>query len=342
MHIILVPGCMATAKTLNVTPRLLLGALAAVVSLALVLSVFFAWVGVYFNLPFASEIVEAAQQDQQKRIARNEKQLQDNVTSMAVKLGEMQAQIMRLDSLGERIAKLTGVSPASSEKKNKDGQGGPLIQLSQPLSASELQRDIERLAALIDERSDVLTAIESQLMERRIKATLLPTIVPIGAERVGSVFGRRVDPIARVGAMHEGIDFVADVGTKVLASAGGVVVSAEYHPEYGKIIEIDHGNDFSSRYAHMSRLDVKVGQVVKRGQAIGASGNTGRSTGPHLHFEVRFKGVAQDPARFLKQDTQLVLNAEVSPKSAPRPAPVEKGRVTTEGGRVSVSFDAPR
>ena len=342
MHIILVPGCMATAKTLNVTPRLLLGALAAVVSLALVLSVFFAWVGVYFNLPFASEIVEAAQQDQQKRIARNEKQLQDNVTSMAVKLGEMQAQIMRLDSLGERIAKLTGVSPASSEKKNKDGQGGPLIQLSQPLSASELQRDIERLATLIDERGDVLTAIESQLMERRIKATLLPTIVPIGAERVESVFGRRVDPIARVGAMHEGIDFVADVGTKVLASAGGVVVLAEYHPEYGNIIEIDHGNDFSSRYAHMSRLDVKVGQVVKRGQAIGASGNTGRSTGPHLHFEVRFKGVAQDPARFLKQDTQLVLNAEVSPKSAPRPAQVEKGRVTTEGGRVSVSFDAPR
>ena len=105
MHIILVPGCMATAKTLNVTPRLLLGALAAVVSLALVLSVFFAWVGVYFNLPFASEIVEAAQQDQQKRIARNEKQLQDNVTTMADKLGEMQAQIMRHDSLGESIAK---------------------------------------------------------------------------------------------------------------------------------------------------------------------------------------------------------------------------------------------
>ena len=342
MHIILVPGCMATAKTLNVTPRLLLGALAAVVSLALVLSVFFAWVGVYFNLPFASEIVEAAQQDQQKRIARNEKQLQDNVTSMAVKLGEMQAQIMRLDSLGERIAKLTGVSPASSEKKSKDGQGGPLIQLSQPLSASELQRDIERLAALIDDRSDVLTAIESQLMERRIKATLLPTIVPIVAERVGSVFGRRVDPIARVGAMHEGIDFVADVGTKVLASAGGVVVLAEYHPEYGNIIEIDHGNDFSSRYAHMSRLDVKVGQVVKRGQAIGASGNTGRSTGPHLHFVVRFKGVAQDPERFLKKDTQLVLNSEVDSKSASRPAPVKKGRLATEGERVSVNFNAQR
>ena len=342
MHIILVPGCMATAKTLNVTPRLLMGALAAVVSLALVLSVFFAWVGVYFNLPFASEIVEAAQQDQQERIARNEKQLQDNVTSMAVKLGEMQAQIMRLDSLGERIAKLTGVSPASSEKKSKDGQGGPLIQLSQPLSAGELQRDIERLATLIDERGDVLTAIESQLMERRIKATLLPTIVPIEAERVGSVFGRRIDPFAGVGAMHEGIDFVADIGTRVMASAGGVVVTAEYHPQYGNLIEIDHGNDFSSRYAHMSRLGVKVGQVVKRGQTIGASGNTGRSTGPHLHFEVRFKGVAQDPARFLKHDTQLVLNAEVSPKLAPRPALVGKGRPASEGGRVSVSFDAPR
>jgi murein DD-endopeptidase MepM/ murein hydrolase activator NlpD len=106
---------------------------------------------------------------------------------------------------------------------------------------------------------------------------------------------------------REGIDFVADTGTKVIASAGGVVVAAEVHPQYGKMVEIDHGNDFSSRYAHLSRLDVKQGQVVRRGQPIGASGSTGRSTGPHLHFEVRFKGVAQNPARFLQQRNQMAL-----------------------------------
>ena len=345
MHIILVPGCMATAKTLNVTPRLLLGVLAAIVSLALLLSVFFAWVGVYFSLPFASQIVEAAQQNQQERSLKNEKYLQDNVSSLAVKLGEMQARVMRLDLLGERISKMTGVTPPVTERKDKGGQGGPLIRLSQALSTDELQRDIDRLATQIEERSELLTAIESQLMERRIKATLLPTIVPVALERVGSVFGRRLDPLAGVGAMHEGIDFVVDTGSRVVASAGGVVTTAEYHPQYGNLVEIDHGNEFSSRYAHMSRLDVRVGQVVKRAQAIGASGNTGRSTGPHLHFEVRFKGVAQDPARFLKQDTQLVSNPEASTgtnsKLAVRPAKRDTARAGKDSTRVSVSFNVP-
>ena len=341
MHIILVPGCMATAKTLNVTPRLLLGALAGLVASAFLLSLLLAWVGVRLGLPFSSELVAAAQKDLHDRVVKQEKVMQDNVSSMAVKLGEMQAQVMRLDSLGERISKMTGVSPVPVEPKGKGGQGGPLIQLSQPLSAAELQREIDRLGEQIDARSDVLTALESQLMERRIKVTLLPTIVPISAERIGSVFGRRVDPIAGVGAMHEGVDFVADPGTRVIASAGGVVTTAEYHSEYGNMIEIDHGNEFSSRYAHMSKLDVKVGQVVKRGQVIGASGNTGRSTGPHLHFEVRFKGVAQDPARFLKQDTQLVLNSEVDPRLVARPAKPVKPVSAKANGRVSVSFDSP-
>ena len=135
--------------------------------------------------------------------------------------------------------------------------------------------------------------------------------------------------------MHEGIDFVADPGTQVFASAGGVVQTAEYHPQYGNLIEIDHGNDFSSRYAHLSKINVKPGQVVKRGQLIAASGNTGRSTGPHLHFEVRFKGVAQNPARFLQQSTQMALDA---PDAALQSIPVDTGNP----GRVSTVFKAPQ
>ena len=92
----------------------------------------------------------------------------------------------------------------------------------------------------------------------------------------------------------------------VIASAGGVVQTAEFHPQYGNLIEIDHGNEFTSRYAHLSKINVKLGQIIKRGQEIGASGNTGRSTGPHLHFEVRFKNMPQDPARFLQQGPQLL------------------------------------
>lgn len=310
MNIILVSSRLKTAKTLHLTPRFLLGAVFAFVFLAFVTSFVFSWIGIRFNLPFASDLVAMVQQQHNQK---NEEYLRDNVSSMAVKLGEMQAQVLRLDSLSERISKLSGVPLPKSElggkpaKDGKDGKGGPLVRPSAPLSAVELQREIERLGELVDQRSDELTALESQLMERRIKTSLLPTIVPIEADHVGSSFGRRIDPIAGIGAMHEGIDFVAETGTRVIASAGGVVAVAEYHPQYGKVIEIDHGNEFSSRYAHLSAMSVKVGQIVRRGQPIGASGNTGRSTGPHLHFEVRFKGVAQNPARFLQMGVQTAL-----------------------------------
>ncbi len=332
MHIILVSNRLATAKTLNITPRLLAVTVAGFIFLSFATSFLFSWVGVRFNMPFASDIVASVLHLQNRK---SEEYLRDNIRTMAVKLGEMQAQVMRLDLLGERVSKHTGVSLPKNEVNSKAGQGGPLINPSLPLSANDLQREIDRLAEVIEQRNEVLTALESQLMERRIKATLLPTIVPINANTIGSTFGRRVDPIEGVGAMHEGIDFVAEVGSKVIASAGGVVMVAEYHPQYGNMIEIDHGNDFSSRYAHMSKLDVKAGQIIKRGQAIGLSGNTGRSTGPHLHFEVRFKGVAQNPSRFLGMGTPVALNPEVGVAS-------RKVAVVAQKQRVTASYDAPR
>jgi len=342
LHIILVSSRLATARSFNVTSRLLLALVAGLIGLAFATSFLFSWVGVRFNMPFAEDLVIAVQEVHNRK---TEEYLRDNISSMAVKLGEMQAQVIRLDSLGERIARLSGVnSPKNetnevNEANGKAGQGGPLIHSAQPLSAIELQREIDRLAEIVEQRSDTLTALESQLMERRIKTTLLPTLVPIIADHVGSNFGHRLDPIAGVSALHEGIDFVADPGTRVNASAGGVVLAADYHPQYGNQIEIDHGNDFTSRYAHLSKIDVKVGQIVKRGQAIGASGNTGRSTGPHLHFEVRFKGVAQNPERFLQQGTQLAFNSPVASKKG---SPPVKSIVPSKPARVSASFNAPR
>lgn len=313
MHIILVSNRLATAKTLSITPALLAGALAAFIVFAFATSFLFSWIGVRFNMPFAADLVASVQQLQNRK---TEEYVRDNISAMAVKLGEMQAQLMRLDLLGERVSKQSGIPLPKAENPSKDGQGGPLVRPAPPLSVGELQREIDRLADIVEQRSENLTAIESQLMERRIKTTLLPTIVPIEANHVGSTFGRRLDPIAGVSAMHEGIDFVADVGTPVIASAGGVVVVAEPHPQYGKMIEIDHGNDFTSRYAHLSKINVKPGQIIKRGQLLGASGNTGRTTGPHLHFEIRFKGVAQNPSRFLQLGSQLALNSpvELSPR----------------------------
>jgi murein DD-endopeptidase MepM/ murein hydrolase activator NlpD len=295
---------MATAKTLTITPRLLMLAVSGFIVLVFATSFLFSWVGVRFNLPFAESLVVLVQQEQTQK---TQVFVRDNLNTMAVKLGQMQAQVLRLDLLGERVWALAGAKTpeTGSERLAMGGQGGPLIVHEQPLSPLELQRELDRLAQAVEERSDSLTALESRLMEQRIKSSLLPTILPIEGNHIGSSFGQRLDPIAGVNAMHEGIDFVADQGTRVISAAGGVVVSAESHPQYGNLIEIDHGNEFSTRYAHLSRILVKPGQVIKRGQEIGASGNTGRSTGPHLHFEVRYKGVAQNPARFLQQNAQL-------------------------------------
>ena len=339
MHIILVPSRLATARTFHISRQMLVAAMAGFVGLCFLTPFLFAWIGIHFRLPFSDELAPEAHQAEQVRNFKTEEYVRDNISSMAVKLGEMQAQVMRLDSLGERISKLTGVNPPKTDTVGKGGQGGPLVHLSRTVSASELQSEIDRLAELVDQRSDELTALESQLMERRIKTVLLPTITPINANHIGSTFGRRVDPIAGVGAMHEGIDFVADQGTPVIASAGGIVQVAEYHPQYGKMIEIDHGNDFSSVYAHLSKMNVNEGQIIKRGQLIGVSGNTGRSTGPHLHFEVRFRGVAQNPDRFLQLGSQVAQNLLGESKSGSSPA---KMAASSRKSRASVTFDAPR
>ena len=306
MHIILVSNRLATAKTFSVSSRVVLAV--AVVLLCLVLAALFLIVRSHVQTSVPEVLSVGAPQTAYDH--KPEVDVRENINSMAVKLGKMQAELMRLDSLGDRISKLTGLAAPNKEKpaiEGRDGQGGPLIHPSRPLAAEELQREIDRLAEAVDESADNLTALESQLMERRIKSSLLPTLVPIDAKRIGSVFGRRIDPIAGVRASHEGVDFVADSGTPIVASAGGVVGTAEFHAEYGYLVEIDHGNEFSSRYAHLSKIKVRAGQVVKRGQLVGLSGNSGRSTGPHLHFEVRFKGVAQNPERFLNPGPQLAL-----------------------------------
>jgi lysostaphin len=124
-------------------------------------------------------------------------------------------------------------------------------------------------------------------------------MMPVSAPFNASGFGRRIDPFSGQWAMHEGIDFLADIGSPVVAAAGGIVQFAGFHPQYGYMIDIDHGNDLVTRYAHLSKLFVKEGDVVQRARRIALSGNTGRSTGPHLHFEVRFRGTAQNPAKFV-------------------------------------------
>lgn len=221
-----------------------------------------------------------------------------NLDALAIKLGEMQARVQRLDALGGRLVKLTGMRASEFQFDQPPAQGGPLVS-PESLSAASLTRQLNSLTLLVADRSDKLMALETLLMQNQLSKSMLPSSEPIMDVVYTSNFGWRVDPFTGKRAMHEGVDFMAEAGTAILASANGVVVYADTHPEYGNMVEIDHGNDIVTRYAHASKLLVKVGQVVRRGDKIAEVGSTGRSTGNHLHFEVRYKGMAQNPVRFL-------------------------------------------
>ncbi len=235
-------------------------------------------------------------------LTQRDRYLRENLDSMARKVGEMQARLMQLETLGERVSGLAGLPAA--EVKNPPGRGGALV-AGKPLTFEDLQTTLDDLERLTGQRTDLLTVVESRLFDQKIKTMMVPTQQPVAGGTLGSSFGWRIDPFNGRSALHTGLDFQADPGTPIQAAAGGLVVTQEYHPAYGNMVEVDHGNDLVTRYAHASRVFVKKGDLVKRGQKIAEVGTTGRSTGPHLHFEVMVQGVNQDPQKFLSAGRKI-------------------------------------
>ncbi len=303
MHIILVSNRLATAKSISLgTRHLLLGmALLTAAIVAMSSSMFYLVFrhAVEIKLPLVQTLLLSGQEQQ----AQNAKEfMRENLNAMAVRLGQMQAQLIRLDALGERLSALAGIKPQEFRMSEPPGLGGalPASIPMQDLSMNELTAQLDALSKRMENRYDYMGILENRLFDARVKKKLMPTVRPVDVAWNASSFGWRIDPFTGQKAMHEGIDFLVDTGTPVHAAAGGLVVAAELHPQYGQMIDIDHGNDFTSRYAHASKLMVKAGDLVQRGAIIALSGSTGRSTGPHVHFEVRYKGVAQNPNRFLQ------------------------------------------
>jgi murein DD-endopeptidase MepM/ murein hydrolase activator NlpD len=220
-------------------------------------------------------------------------------------VGEVQAKLVKLEAMGDRVVGLAGVKADELKPLKRapqggaapGGSGGPYVPLDHP-SLEQLQGTIERLDAAADTNTDIFTLMESRLLESRLQALLVPSSAPVNVA-VGSGFGFRLDPFTGRASLHTGLDFPAEVGTPVYAAAGGIVLASEWYAAYGNVLEIDHGNGLVTRYAHCASFEVERGALVKRGQLIARVGTTGRSTGPHLHFEVLVDGSPQDPARFL-------------------------------------------
>jgi murein DD-endopeptidase MepM/ murein hydrolase activator NlpD len=208
--------------------------------------------------------------------------------------------------MGDRVSTLAGVRPeelpVAPRAPASAARGGPFVP-ADGLTLETVRGLVQSLDDAADERTDLFTWIEARLLERKLQSLTVPSTMPVDVP-VGSGFGFRADPFTGRTALHTGLDFPADPGTPVVAAAGGVVVTSEWHPAYGNLLEIDHGRGLLTRYAHNSKVLVKIGDVIRRGQPIAAVGNTGRSTGPHLHFEVLLEGAPQDPEKFLARAAQ--------------------------------------
>lgn len=315
MQIIVVDKRLPRARTVTLSRPMI-----AVVASALLASVLISGAVLYavtfriagaLDLPFVRNLAASMMRDE---IEKNEQFTRDNVSAMARRLGEIQAQVMRLDALGERVAKLAGIRPEEFNFRDQPGRGGAEPRHARPLSIADLNSEVERVARGLESRSDYLDVVESELLSAQVRTALLPQNTPVTEGFVGSGFGKRVDPFTGLMAMHEGLDFAAPAGTPILAAAGGVVSSAEFHPAYGNTVVIDHGNGLQTLYAHASKIDVRVGEIVRKRQQIAKVGSTGRSTGAHLHFEVHVNGAPQNPARFLGRQSGDSPLAALNPR----------------------------
>jgi murein DD-endopeptidase MepM/ murein hydrolase activator NlpD len=302
VQIIVMSDRLAKARTLSFSIRHVCVSIALAMAVLITLTGALYWLSLRFaadvKIPVIQRLVLAAQKTETDRAREF---MQQNLNAMAVKLGEMQAQLTRLDALGERLSTLAGFRPQEFRFSETPGLGGahPTTLPPQDLTLAEFGEKLSGLSRQMENRTDMLGLLDAQLFEQTVRKKLMPTMMPVNVPFNASGFGMRIDPITGQQALHEGIDFITDTGTPVVAAAGGVVQFAGHHPQYGNLIEIDHGNDLVTRYAHLSKMFVRESVVVKRGRKIGDTGNTGRSTGPHLHFEVRFRGAPQNPGRFL-------------------------------------------
>jgi hypothetical protein len=304
VDIILVSGRFAKARTIRLNGARLLGLALLAGTILVTTAIAAQYVLVRMHSALVSDDMRAwlasAQTEEQHK---QQVYMRASLDAMAKRVGQMQAQMMRLDALGARLAKTAGIKPQEMSFDKLPAEGGPYVPAAQPdISLDNMAQQLNKLTLSMDDRGDKLSALETWMMQSHSNKWLIPSVMPVKHSWISSGFGKRIDPITGKVEIHEGVDFPVPKGTPIYASAGGVVEYAGFNPSgFGNLVEIDHGNGVMTRYAHNSKVLVKVGQIVKRGQEISLSGTTGRSTGPHLHFEVRYHGVAEDPIRFLKK-----------------------------------------
>ena len=240
------------------------------------------------------------------QLGLTQKNLPDNIDLFVSQIGELNTRILQIDAQTERLQdvmkkQIIGKEklPKLLKKKGKDSLGGPFILDNDDIQSS--YKHLEKLFIEIEEREIMYNKMEAMLLRQSVLKETLPSIYPVNVPYRSSSYGWRQDPFRGVRAFHSGLDFSAAHGEPIIATAGGIVVEASHGRNYGKFITIKHGDGLETRYAHASKLFVKKGDLVNKKDIIALVGNTGRSTGPHLHYEIRLNGRPLDPTNYIRK-----------------------------------------
>jgi len=238
--------------------------------------------------------------EQQSEIAVARQSAQADIDALTLRIGQMQAQMLRLNALGGRLVSQSDLDKDEFDFDAAPAVGGPEDVINrQSVPLDDFLSMLEQLEIEMADREQKLSVLESLLMSRSLSERVTPSGRPVEDGWLSSHYGKRNDPFTGKQDFHKGLDFAGKQGSEVIAVGDGVVSWAGIKSGYGKLIEINHGNGYTTRYGHNQGFMVNVGDTVKKGQQIALMGSTGRSTGPHVHFEVLHNGKAVNPSSFI-------------------------------------------
>ncbi|WP_163369754.1 M23 family metallopeptidase [Endozoicomonas acroporae] len=264
----------------------------------------YAWLTNNQELMLTSEGVKNWKQvldTQQQDLGLVRQQAQNQLDALMLRLSELQGRMTRLDALGERLTSKAKLDDGEFDFSEAPALGGPqeFAEAEAAYSKVSLIEAIDQLADQIDNREEQLDLLDNLIANRTLHDDAFLAGLPVRKGWLSSRYGRRTDPFTGKGAWHNGVDFAGKRGSDIISVAAGVVVWSGTRSGFGLLVEVNHGNGYLTRYAHNDENLVKVGDIVTRGQAIAKMGSSGRSTGPHVHFEVLKNGKPQDPSRYI-------------------------------------------
>jgi murein DD-endopeptidase MepM/ murein hydrolase activator NlpD len=231
---------------------------------------------------------------------------EDTLDALAIRIAQMNARVIRLDALGRRLTDMADLEDGEFDFDSAPALGGPEepVATGSNVAIPGVVESMQSLDEQLEDREAQLSVLEGVLMGQNLKDRVYPQGRPVNSGWISSYFGKRTDPFTGKPANHTGIDFAGKLGDSVVAVADGVVTWSADRYGYGVMVEINHGNGYSTRYAHNAENLVEVGDEVRKGQAVAQMGRTGRATGPNLHFEVLKDGRRVNPVNFIRETSK--------------------------------------